>query len=80
MARFLGYQHVTRNTQVIYLTKTKLNEFKTKKLLGFKTIELMGDFTTVATHVLDLKAEGVAEVQASYDQVKEVQILHFKLK
>lgn len=80
MANFAGYQHITQNTQIVYLTQAKLDEFKTKKLLGLKVIELEGDFTNVATHVLSLKYEDVLEVESRFDHLGGTQTLRFKLK
>ena len=80
MAKFLGYQHITQNTQVIYTTEDKLNEFKTKKLLGLKVIEIEGDFTHVADKILVLRNEGVEEVESRFDELGGTQTLRFKLK
>lgn len=80
MAQFLGYQHVTQNTQIIYLTQAKLDEFKTKKLLGLKIIELAGDFTNIADAVLVLKDHGIAEIQSVLNHQDNTQTLRFKLK
>lgn len=80
MAKFLGYQHITQNTQVIYITEDKLNEFKTKKLLGLKVIEIEGDFTHVTDKILVLRNEGVEEVESRFDELGGTQTLRFKLK
>ncbi|EIV0540783.1 hypothetical protein L7B14_004255 [Salmonella enterica] len=77
---FRGYQHITQQTRVIYTTEDKLNEFKTKKLLGLKVIELEGEFTNVADKVLVLDHEGVVEVQSVFDELGGTQTLRFKLK
>lgn len=77
---FRGYQHITQQTRVIYTTEAKLNEFKTKKLLGLKVIEIEGEFTNVADKILDLKYEGVLEVQSIFDELGGTQKLRFKLK
>lgn len=77
---FRGYQHITQQTRVIYTTEDKLNEFKTKKLLGLKVIEIEGEFTNVADKVLVLDHEGVVEVQSVFDELGETQTLRFKLK
>lgn len=75
-----GYQHITQKTRIIYTTEDKLNEFKTKKLLGLKVIEIEGEFTNVADKILDLKYEGVIEVQCVFDELNGTQKLRFKLK
>lgn len=77
---FRGYQHITQQTRVIYTTEAKLNEFKTKKLLGLKVIEIEGEFTNVADKILDLKYKGVLEVQSIFDELGGTQKLRFKLK
>lgn len=77
---FRGYQHITQQTRVIYTTEDKLNEFKTKKLLGLKVIEIEGEFTNVADKVLVLDHEGVVEVQSVFDELGGTQTLRFKLK
>lgn len=77
---FRGYQHITQQTRIIYTTEDKLNEFKTKKLLGLKVIEIEGEFTNVADKILDLKYEGVLEVQSVFDHLGGTQKLRFKLK
>lgn len=77
---FRGYQHITQQTRIIYTTEDKLNEFKTKKLLGLKVIEIEGEFTNVADKILDLKHEGVIEVQSIFDELGGTQKLRFKLK
>lgn len=77
---FRGYQHITQQTRVIYTTEDKLNEFKTKKLLGLKVIEIEGEFTNVADKVLVLNHEGVVEVESRFDELGGTQTLRFKLK
>lgn len=77
---FRGYQHITQQTRVIYTTEDKLNEFKTKKLLGLKVIEIEGEFTNVADKVLVLDHEGVVEVESRFDELGGTQTLRFKLK
>lgn len=77
---FRGYQHITQQTRVIYTTEDKLNEFKTKKLLGLKVIEIKGEFTNVADKVLVLDHEGVVEVQSVFNELDGTQTLRFKLK
>lgn len=77
---FRGYQHITQQTRVIYTTEDKLNEFKTKKLLGLKVIEIEGEFTNKADKVLVLDHEGVVEVQSIFDELGGTQTLRFKLK
>ena len=77
---FRGYQHITQQTRVIYTTEDKLNEFKTKKLLGLKVIEIEGEFTNVADKVLVLDHEGVVEVESQFDELGGTQTLRFKLK
>lgn len=80
MAKFMGYQHITQNTQVIYITEDKLDEFKTKKLLGLKVIEIEGDFTRVTDKMLVLRNEDVEEVEFLFDELGRTQTLRFKLK
>lgn len=80
MAKFLGYQHITQNTQVIYITEDKLDEFKTKKLLGLKVIEIEGDFTRVTDKMLVLRNEDVEEVEFRFNELDGTQKLRFKLK
>lgn len=77
---FRGYQHITQQTRIIYTTEDKLDEFKTKKLLGLKVIEIEGEFTNVADKILDLKHEGVIEVQSIFNELGGTQKLRFKLK
>ena len=77
---FRGYQHITQQTRIIYTTEDKLNEFKTKKLLGLKVIEIEGEFTNVADKVLVLDHEGVVEVESRFDELGGTQTLRFKLK
>lgn len=77
---FRGYQHITQQTRVIYTTEDKLNEFKTKKLLGLKVIEIEGEFTNKADKVLVLDYEGVVEVESRFDELGGTQTLRFKLK
>lgn len=77
---FRGYQHITQQTRVIYTTEDKLNEFKTKKLLGLKVIEIEGEFTNVADKVLVLDHEGIVEVESRFDELGGTQTLRFKLK
>ncbi len=77
---FRGYQHITQQTRVIYTTEDKLNEFKTKKLLGLKVIEIEGEFTNVADKVLVLDHEGVVEVESRFNELGGTQTLRFKLK
>lgn len=80
MANFSRYQEITQKTRLIYIGQAELDEFKTKKLLGLKVIEVEAHPTNEVTNILDLAAEGVHTAELLIDQMNQTQKLRFKLK
>lgn len=79
MANFTKHQHITQNTRLVYLNREALDEFRTKKLLGMKIISVEAHPTHLVDHILDMRAEGVAEVE-SVQEGDGSRSLRFKLK
>lgn len=79
MAHQKRFQVFTQNTRLVYLSREALDEFRTKKLLGMKIISVEAHPTHLVDHILDMRAEGVAEV-ASVQEGDGSRSLRFKLK
>ena len=79
MANQNRFQVFTQNTRLVYLSREALDEFRTKKLLGMKIISVEAHPTHLVDHILDMRAEGVAEV-ASVQEDDGSRSLRFKLK
>lgn len=77
--RYGGHQ-ATTHIQYIYTTPEIINQFKTKKLLGLKSILIKATPTEEATSMLDLKAEGIIEIAHFYDAITNSMMLRLKLK
>lgn len=79
MANFSRYQQITQKTRLVYIGQSELDEFKTKKLLGLKIIEVEAHPTNEVANILELAAEGVTEVEM-IQNCNGSNTLRFKLK
>lgn len=77
---FRGYQRITQYTQLIYISKADLDEFKTKKLLGLKVIEVKAHPVVDTTQILELHKEGVETVEMIEDTQNGTYMFRFKTK
>ena len=80
MAYFGNYQYIHKTTHFIYISEDSLDDFKTKKLLGLKVIEVVALPIDQCTRMLSLEAEGVSEVIMDMDVKNQNCTLRFKLK
>ena len=80
MAYYGNYQNIHKTTHFIYISNDSLYEFKTKKLLGLKVIEVPALPLDECTRMLSLEDEGIAEAIMEMDVKNHNCTLRFKLK